>query len=382
MISNDSPNAIIPKILTCSKEYTSNINNRLKLNTIFSDFEQTANSTFNKFITLSNARYKSVKYGNSLDSILQTQKITYKDLATEINENDIFINDNEISNEKKKLFKNNNLTKVKELNNLREQLRNTTKDITKFEKIKREKLKLKIEKKRMQIFNVHKPKTNKVHKSNKTNKKDKVCTEIEQQEEDNDIFVKQLLDHDKKYINKNMNRYFKYLDLLNELTPPGKKLPMKKDILNKMPSSNILPRYMNCLNYKEEKPIIIFTKKESKKDIDINKLTQYSKLAKAKSKKLNLTIPDNNNNKSKSKVILISRNNSECKNTIPFKGVNNEDAKFKTINIIKTNAEHYLNFKDTFIKKRNKINKDIGVNLPSLEKYEGISLYHIIYILF
>ena len=144
MIDIQQANELIPQLLTGSKEFTRSLNNRLKVNSIFNEYDVNVNQKFNQYVNMSNVRYKSVKSGNRLENILRIQKRSYIDLAEKINENDVVKNIDEIEDEKKKLEKINNNKKYKELADIRAKLRMSTQNFTKAEIRKRELLNEKI----------------------------------------------------------------------------------------------------------------------------------------------------------------------------------------------------------------------------------------------
>ena len=71
MIDIQQANELIPQLLTGSKEFTRSLNNRLKVNSIFNEYDVNVNQKFNQYVNMSNVRYKSVKSGNRLENILR-----------------------------------------------------------------------------------------------------------------------------------------------------------------------------------------------------------------------------------------------------------------------------------------------------------------------
>lgn len=357
MINEESPNLIIPKLIKGSQDYTFNMNNRLRVNSIFSEFDQIANNTFGQFVDMSNSRYKSVKCGNGLENILLHQRKKYTNIAEQVNEDDIYINNNEIDKERKKLLINTGVKKTKELHELRDQLRISTKDFTKMELRLRERLNQQIKKKKMR--------TNELKTENETQTNDKnisairVLTDREQTEE-NEIFVKELVDNDKKFIENNLNEYSKYLKVLQQSIPEGKKIPAKKEILESMPHTQLVHDSINFLHFQETKPPVIVVKKKVNNIVDVNKLMRFTKKGKEELKRLNLT----SENKTEEKTST----NVEPQTTST--GTNN-NSKYKTVNIVKTEANNCLYLDENFSQRRDKIEKKIGVQLPRLEEYEG-----------
>ena len=80
-------NLLIPRLIDKSNNLKKEINSRIKLNKIFSEFENKASNNFNYFISASNNRYNSSKLGNDLDSII------YNTRSKNINEANKIIND-------------------------------------------------------------------------------------------------------------------------------------------------------------------------------------------------------------------------------------------------------------------------------------------------
>ena len=62
-------NEIIPPFLSLFKDYNSNLRTRLKANSFFLSFDEKSKKTFNKFVLLSNERFKKMKYGGNLNHI-------------------------------------------------------------------------------------------------------------------------------------------------------------------------------------------------------------------------------------------------------------------------------------------------------------------------
>ena len=95
-------NLLIPRLIDKSNNLTKEIKSRIKLNKIFSEFENKASNNFNYFISASNNRYNSSKLGNDLDSII------YNTRSKNINEakkiiNDKFYSDAILEKEKQKM---------------------------------------------------------------------------------------------------------------------------------------------------------------------------------------------------------------------------------------------------------------------------------------
>ena len=147
MFASPKTNLLIPELITNFKDYDKNFSNRIKVDNLLMSFNDDANRNFTKFVDLSNKRYKSIKSGNTLNNILGKQMPTYNKLNKEINNNEIY-STTELEEDKKKLGKSVNKFKTKELNAIREQLKDSLRDFSKAELRQRENLLKKVMEKR------------------------------------------------------------------------------------------------------------------------------------------------------------------------------------------------------------------------------------------
>ena len=132
-------NILVPKLLDKTSLYANNLKNRIKIDGIFNEFDESANVNFKKFIKLSQQRYKSVKSGTHLNNILNNQKQEIKELSDNILTNK-FYNNNEIEKESKKLLKKMGVKENQDLFELRKDIISKTNSLTKVEIKNREKL--------------------------------------------------------------------------------------------------------------------------------------------------------------------------------------------------------------------------------------------------
>jgi hypothetical protein len=117
-------NEIIPPLLSSFKEYNSNLRTRLKANMLFLSFDEKSKKTFNKFILLSNERFKLMKYGGNLNHILSKQKNNYTKINNDI-KSDVLFTTNYPNIERKKLIRGVNEFKSKEISTMREKIYET-----------------------------------------------------------------------------------------------------------------------------------------------------------------------------------------------------------------------------------------------------------------
>ena len=69
-LKEPTPNELIPVLIKKFSEYSNKIKDRIKIDEIFSEFNLNAHNEFNKFIKMSQNRYKSVKSGNTLENVI------------------------------------------------------------------------------------------------------------------------------------------------------------------------------------------------------------------------------------------------------------------------------------------------------------------------
>ena len=122
-------NILIPSLISLFNDYNNNLRKRLKADTLFLSFDERSKKTFNKFINLSNDRFKLMKYGGQLNHIILNQKQNYSKINNDI-QNDLLFNTNYSSVERKKLIKSVNEFKSKEIFKVRDKLFETLKQRT------------------------------------------------------------------------------------------------------------------------------------------------------------------------------------------------------------------------------------------------------------
>ena len=134
-------NILVPKLLDKTSHYANNLKNRIKIDNIFNEFDNSATVNFKKFIKLSEQRYKSVKSGSHLNNIIKSQNGIIKELSENILTNKFYNND-EIEKESKKLLKKMGIKENQDLFELRKDIISKTNSLTKVEKRKEEKKKM------------------------------------------------------------------------------------------------------------------------------------------------------------------------------------------------------------------------------------------------
>ena len=76
-LSKETINDLVPTLLGKTEECSKNLSDRVKINGIFSEFDAYTHENFQKFIKMSQQRYKSIKSGNHLQRKLQSQRPEY-----------------------------------------------------------------------------------------------------------------------------------------------------------------------------------------------------------------------------------------------------------------------------------------------------------------
>lgn len=133
-----SANDLIPELILKINKYSSKLKDRVKLNSIFREFDTYANINLQNFIKLSDKRYRSIKSGNNLHNVLSNQKKESTELSNKILTNKLY-SDKNIEIEEEHLCKKINNKDSKELYQIRHDIIEKTKDLTKNELKKREK---------------------------------------------------------------------------------------------------------------------------------------------------------------------------------------------------------------------------------------------------
>ena len=133
-----SANDLIPELILKINKYSSKLKDRVKLNSIFREFDTYANINLQNFIKLSDKRYRSIKSGNNLHNVLSNQKKECTELSNKILTNKLY-SDKNIEIEEEHLCKKINNKDSKELYQIRHDIIEKTKGLTKNELKKREK---------------------------------------------------------------------------------------------------------------------------------------------------------------------------------------------------------------------------------------------------
>ena len=95
-------NRLIPKLLIENKDYSKEIKTRLKISSIFNEFDKKAKNEFNFYINDSNKRYTKAKNGQNVDNYIEESQQSYEDRLSKIM-NDKFYTELNLKPEKEKM---------------------------------------------------------------------------------------------------------------------------------------------------------------------------------------------------------------------------------------------------------------------------------------
>lgn len=369
-------NELIPILIDKFTEYSNKLRDRIKINGIFSEFDENARANLNKFIKLSQMRYKGVKSGNSLENLLHTQKPKYNKLTNEIL-GDKFYQTNEIEIENKKLFKKPNKKENNEIYELRNQIKQGARDFSKQELRKREILLRKANKKRelrkkkeekmkfsRLAFNYHPGYLEKNEQTLRTVEQEEEAEEKALNKENQHIEkikfcneIDNLINEDQEKFDKNINEYHEYLKEIIDTHNKGEQIKLNTN--PKLQNFNFLTDEIKLLNYKEETNEKVIPKKNEDSKIDIMKLMRYTK--RGKSAKWLSPRP-------------FSNSNFDTTHSTFNSGMGKTFSDFRnTIKTVKEEAEKNIRLDENFDCKRETMDNFFKNNeLPRLDEYENL----------
>ena len=412
-------NDLVPALLGKTEECSKNLSDRVKINNIFNEFDAYTHENFQKFIQMSQQRYKSIKSGNHLEKKLLSQRPEYDDMSNQILHN-YFYNNDVIEKESKKLLKKMNKNQNnKEINDLRKNIIQKTRDFSKKEVLKRDKLaSAALERRRLSEIDrlahrinrrdlIYRPQSMKEKNKSKDNipvilnEEIKIKNDVDEYIKKKQFFD-ELMENDCKNLNDNISDYKNFvkdvekvqMNREEELKLPG----TKKE--NYGHSFTFLTDGIKLLSYKEEQVTNVKAKHVEEPKIDIFKLMKFTKRGnkrwfqeelKKKSQKRLSAMYRRTTNLSKTShppsghTIKYERNNNnnnpndidkdnsmmDFSNFDKLKKANTFSNFRNTIKTLKNEAEKVNYINDNFLKKRNAMNAILNDKyLPKLEEYE------------
>ena len=232
-------NDLIPELILKMNKCSSKLKEKIKIYSMFQEFENYAHTNLKNFIKMSDKRYQSIKSGNNLKTILRRQKKDYDELSTKIFSDNLY-NDENIENEEKKLYKKINEKDVKELYQIRHDIIEKTKDLTQKELEKRQKYLILSKKSRNNSKQKNKEKNENQSSTNNNNNNKNLFQSFNK--------VKSFRNNKNftfnKTMNSKMNRVFSGDSLIKNNTI--------NDNMNKTASTNIIEQEKEFLKMKKE----------------------------------------------------------------------------------------------------------------------------------
>ena len=352
-------NILIPKLINKSNILTKEIKNRIKLNKIFSEFENKASNNLNYFISASNQRYTNSKLGNDLDTIITTTRAKNISEATKII-NDKFYTDKNLEIEKQKM-------KYKSTEKIYKDIKNTF-----------NKMKLPLETKfsrniQSEIDSILKGQDDGTSYNRKnsngwnfySDKEVKPFIKAKDNIKYGKRAIKYELERDKNSINKYITNYLDELENENTLktfkssgnspSKNSKKIPYK------------LPK-IKLINYRQKNAPKKRLITEEEKKPNIRKLLPYSRMGRLFH--IEQQKEDNSSNE------LPQRNFPFITETkLPIDNKKCEDNYQNTLNVVYNSANKEFAIRNNFDKKRKKLEMMLGIdNIPQLNTYDDILL--------
>ena len=346
-------NILIPRLITKSNNLTNELRSRMRLNKIFSEFENKASNNLNYFITASRKRYTGSKLGNDLDSIID--KTRTKDLNKANNIiNDKFYTDSNVETEREKM-------KYKSSSKIYKDIRDT------FDKMKLS-LESKFGKnvnKQIQLIikglDNKKPIDKNINNEN-LNEPKIINYNVEQNVNKDKNAINNELDKEQNSIGNEVNKYLNTINSINTFRSPANNSitqspsPLKKYNFD-------LPN-IKLVNYRKYKfPKQNQTLEEEKKP-NIKKLLPYSNIYKF-NKKYNKNKEKKNDEKEYKNYPFITEPN--------YNYVKDPDY-HNTVNVVFNSANKEFHLQNDFDFKRKRLENILGINeIPQLNTYDDIA---------
>ena len=347
-------NILIPRLINKSNNLTKEIKSRIKLNKIFSEFENKASNNFNYFITVSNKRYTNSKLGNDLDTIIRATRAKNVNEAKKI-VNDRFYKDKNLEIEKQKM-------KYKSTEKIHDDIKDTFNKMripleSKFSKNTQKEIELIIND--MDYKSTTNKRKNTFFWNLSSDKEKKPFINPKLNIKYGEKSIKTELEKDKHSID---NAISSYLENLQEekVESISAQFSPKKLVFN-------LPK-IKLINYKQKKPPKKRTITEEEKKPNIRKLLPYSRLGKHCNFKQEFEDNSLNDLSQKNFPFItgtpISSNNDNQ---------NLEENYQNTLNVVYNSANKEFLLKNNFDKKRKRLELMLGMNnIPQLNTYDDI----------
>ena len=308
-------NKIIPDLIILCNQYNKNLNNRIKADSIILSLDEDANSTFNKFIKLSNIRLREMKSGGKLNNIILKQQPSYTNIKNDI-QKDIIYKTEYITTEKKKLCKSVNHFCIKKINKLNGKLIDSLIPKTKIDL--KEINKLRTIKNSERLLNFVKNKNIKKHPFDSNFSSKKKLSPTENEKGILNISLNEELNEDYERLSNGIRSY------QNILSDFKKNVNFDNNNFRKMKQDKILKIYQNRLKDIEPHLDVNHIKflsydenqnKKHKKKEKIDEIFNINNLTKIKRFHQNLKYNINKNKSRNTNTNINLNNNNQSKNT-------------------------------------------------------------------
>ena len=345
-------NEKIPEVLEYSDKYRKELRKLLRLNNIFSEFENKATKDLNFYIEESNRRYSMSKCGINIKGLISSTRKKCLDESKKIL-NDKFYNNKIIEREKEKLKHKGNTILYKKLKGSMNIVKNP-------------------ELKKKEHEDLLKRNNNGIKKRENNHEFNYNRTNTEKSEKIMDIIINE----EEKSLSKSIDKYksnLNQLKIILETSP----------VINRRKNSNAYKKlnlYLPNLKF-----ISYAAKKEVKKNIDmddpakkadIHKLLPYSKLGK---KNLEKKINSESASKHESRKSVILPYLTEPKPKLSIKREISKDFQYykdyqNTISVVVNSANKELFANQNFEKKRSDIEDVLKVDdIPNVQLYDDLA---------
>jgi len=332
-------NRLIPTLLKENKDISKEIKTRIKISSIFNEFEKKAKNEFNFFINDSNKRYSNAKNGQDIEQYINDSQPKYEDRFSKIM-NDKFFTELNLAHEKE-LMKHKSMkecTKVKGIiSNIRSSIDSR--------KIRKYLFNENNNKKLYKIYKYNKCNTENELSLNKKTIDDKIYFDNK-----NKNTIKNIFSLDKIKLSNSIERYKLNLNKI--------KIPIIKDKPDDLPDNKKLAinlPYIKMLYYHKAKPKIQLSDKKAEK-VDISKLLPFSKLGRHLPKQ-----------KSENKIIK-----SQDMSSFMTETVNKKWNYGSTNDMVISSAKKNIRLKNNYSFKKNRIKELLDNKMPKIEEYENI----------
>ena len=348
-------NILIPTLISKSNNMTKEIKNRIKLNKIFSEFENKASNNLNYFITASKQRYTNSKLGNDLDTIISTTRAKNINEANKI-VNDKFYKDSNLEIERQKM-------KYKSAEKIYKEIKDTFNKMklpleTKFSKNTQKEIELIIEGKDDSLSHNRKSSFNSYMFSDKKLKR---FVNPEDNIKEGKYAIKYELEKEKNTLE---NAISKYLNNISKENITHNFKSSGNSPLSSKKQTFTLPK-IKLLNYKQKSPPKKREITEEEKKPNIRKLLPYSRLG--RHCQIINTESENSFNE------LHQKNYPFITETKINNNKNEENNYHDTLNVVYNSANKEFVLRNNLDKKRKRLESILGINdIPQLNTYDDI----------